>query len=365
MGSADGRTIPLSTGAVALDAVKPVATVTPTINATGTVITISFSEPVLRVAAFADATTYKVNGIGRAGNKTAVTCLGSTCAASAEITDIGAAVVFNTMIITDAAAHSAGTVLSFNADMVKDLNGNKNVAASATLVTDAVKPLVVGVPTVTQAEGATATYAVDAGKWMITLKAAGSAGNDYNVIWPINVAETLSLATCTYASENFTLIWPSLAATDATTTDATTLEMVTAFNASATCSAVATASINGIAGASTAAISSALQADSAAASFGGGTTVATVTTNFSEAIKPATGIPAGGVSYDGNADNTEVASTVLGTTITGATVVTSHSFSSDLEKFVPGTSEVSYSTGVLDAAGNAMLADADNVANIG
>jgi hypothetical protein len=175
----------------------------------------------------------------------------------------------------------------------------------------------------------------------------------------------LATATCAYASENFTITWPSAANLNATTTDGTTLAMVTAFNASATCSAVATASVVGIAGASTAAISSAAQAAGAAASFGGGTTVATVTTNFSEAIKPATGVPAGGVSYDGNADDTEIASTVLGTTITGATVVTTHSFASDAEKFVPGTSEVSYATSILDAASNAMLADADNIANIG
>lgn len=72
IGSADGRTIPLSTGAVALDAVKPVATVSPTINATATSITVSFSEPVVRVGAFGDATTYTVNGVARAGDRKSV-----------------------------------------------------------------------------------------------------------------------------------------------------------------------------------------------------------------------------------------------------------------------------------------------------
>ena len=365
LSSADGRTNALSTGTVALDAVKPVATVTSTINAAALVITVSFSEPVKINGARANGTVFTVNGVAESGDKTAITCLGTTCLASVDIESIAAGSVFNSITVTNAAAYSAGTTVAFIASAVQDLNSNVNVAASATLVSDLVKPLVVGVPTVTQAAGATATYAVDAGNWLITLKAAGSAGNDYNVIWPINVASTLSTSSCSYASENFTIVWGSLASLGSTNTDTTTLAMVTAFNASATCSAVATASISGIAGVSTVGISAAAQVDSAAASFGGGTTVATVTTNFSEAIKPATGIPAGGVSYDGDANDTEIASTVLGTTITGATVVTSHSFSSDLEKFVPGTSEVSYSTGVLDAAGNAMLADADNVANIG
>jgi hypothetical protein len=90
-----------------------------------------------------------------------------------------------------------------------------------------------------------------------------------------------------------------------------------------------------------------------------------VTTNFSEAIKAGTGVPAAGISYDGNADDTEIGSVVATTTISGSTVTTTHSFSSDLEKFVPGTSEVSIATSVLDLAGNATLADADNVANIG
>jgi hypothetical protein len=365
MGSADGRTIPLSTGAVALDAVKPVATVSSTINAAALVITVSFSEPVKINGARANDTVFTVNGVAETGNKTVVTCLGTTCLASVDIESIVAGSVFNSITVTNGAAYSAGTTIAFIASAVQDLNGNANVAASAVLVSDVVKPLVVGVPTVTQAEGATATYSVDAGKWLITLKAAGSAGNDYDVLWPIGVASTLATSSCSYTGEVFTIIWGSLASLGTTNTDTTTLSMVTAFNASATCSAVATATISGIAGASTVGISAAAQVAGAAASFGGGTTVATVTTNFSEAIKPATGIPAGGVSYDGNADDTEIASTVLGTTITGATVVTAHSFSSDLEKFVPGTSEVSYSTGVLDAAGNALLADADNVANIG
>ena len=365
LGSADGRTLPLSTSTVAADAVKPVATVNPTINATATAITVTFSEPVKINGARANGTVFTVNGVAESGDKTAITCLGSTCLASVNIESIAAGSVFDSITVTNASAYSAGTTIALIASSFKDLINNTNAAASAVLVSDTVKPTVVGIPTVTQAEGAKASYSVDAGKWMITLKAAGSAGNDYDVLWPINVAETLSLATCTYASEVFTITWPSLAATDATTTDATTLEMVTAFNASATCSAVATASITGIAGAATTTISGAAQTASAAASFGGGTTIATVTTNFSEAIKAGTGVPAAGISYDGNADDTEIGSVVATTTISGSTVTTTHSFSSDLEKFVPGTSEVSIATSVLDLAGNATLADADNVANIG
>jgi hypothetical protein len=62
LATADGRTVGLTTGSVAGDTTKPSVTLTTVINATGTIITAKFSEPVKRVDAFVDG-DLKIAGV--------------------------------------------------------------------------------------------------------------------------------------------------------------------------------------------------------------------------------------------------------------------------------------------------------------
>ena len=142
--------------------------------------------------------------------------------------------------------------------------------------------------------------------------------------------------------------------------------MKATIDASATCAALVSTSIVGAGGSLTAAISATSQTAGAPASFSGGSHSVTVTTTFSEAIQAVTGVPAGSVKWDGDgAGGGFVLNTALKTTITGAVVTSVHSVTADGQLFVPGTSRVDYTTGVLDVAGNALAADNDNLAVVG
>jgi hypothetical protein len=111
-------------------------------------------------------------------------------------------------------------------------------------------------------------------------------------------------------------------------------------------------------------VAAAQAANSAAATFSGGTDVVTVTTSFSEAI-PATGAPAASIRWDGACNGTFVDATAAGTVISGSTVTTTHTLSASGTKFVSGTSCVDYTTAIKDVAGNALVADVDNIAGLG
>ena len=360
--TADGRTNAMASTTVALDATKPVVTVNPTINAAALAIKATFSEPVKINGALANNTFVTIGGLAEAGNKTAITCLGSTCAGSVDIESINANTVFDSITVTNAAAYNAGTLATVLAAKFQDLAGNTNAAASATLVLDAVVPTVVGVPIATTATGACATNVID-NKLLLTLKTCGSVGNDFDLVWAAapNAAQAEG---CTVPSaEHPTLAW--LSANGATTTQSTTTTMIATIKASAACSAIMTASaLTGVT-AFTAALSSAAQADNAAAgAFSGGTDVVTVTTSFSEAI-PKTGAPAGSIRWDGACGGTFVDATAAGTVISGSTVTTTHTIILDTNKFVSGTSCVDYTTAIKDVAGNALAADVDNIAGLG
>lgn len=360
--TADGRTNALTTATVALDVTKPVVTVNPTINATGTAIKATFSEPVKQVAALANGTVVTVGGLAESGDKTVVTCLGATCAGSTDIESIGAGTVFNSLTITNAAAYNAGTLLTFLAGKFQDLAGNTNAAASATLVLDATAPTVVGVPVATQATGACGVYSLD-NKVLYTLKTCGSTGNDYDMIWAAAAGNAATVEACSVSGEDLTIVFTTAANSANTTSTAAT--MVATWNGTAACAAVATASVVGGGGTLTAAISAAAQANNAAAgAFSGGTDVVTVTTSFSEAI-PATGAPAASIRWDGACGGTFIDATAAGTVISGSTVTTTHTIILDTNKFVSGTSCVDYTTAIKDVAGNALVADVDNIAGLG
>jgi len=273
------------------------------------------------------------------------------------------------MTITRAAAFSTGTTVQFIAGSVQDLAGNVNTAGSGTITSDTTKPTIVGNPTVVQAVGTTAVYSLD-NKLLLTRKVAGSSGNDYDVIWVVGGVTTATTETCTAAGENITLIFTTSNASDAAggqNTTSTAATMKATISASATCSALVTASIVGAGGSFTTAISATAQTDnSAAAAFSGGSHTMTVVTTFSETIKAVTGAPAGSISYDGGADNVAlVANTATKTTITGAIVTSVHSVILDGDVFVPGTTTIDYGATIVDVAGNTLTAVADKVALVG
>ncbi len=365
LGTADGRTNALTTATVAGDTTKPTVSTTAKINGTGTAMTFTFSEPVKRVDAFVDG-DIKISGVVNAANLTVATKLGSTAvdAAGTEITAVGAATVFDSMTITKATAFSAGTTVQFLAGAVQDLNGNTNSAGSGIVSVDSVVPTLVGNPTVVQTVGETATYMVD-GKILLTLKSttAGSGGNDYDVLWGAAANNAATTEACSATGENITLVFTTAANSANTTSTAAT--MAATINASATCSALVTATVEGLGGALTTAMSATAQAAGTAASFGGGTHLLTVVTNFSESILKSS-ITAAAIKFDGDGANGALANnTTTKTSVNGAVVTTVHSISSDAQVFVPGTSTIDYTTAPTDLVGNALVAVANKAALVG
>ncbi|MBA46135.1 MAG: hypothetical protein CMB31_06060 [Euryarchaeota archaeon] len=369
LGTADGRTNALTTATVAGDTTKPTVSTTAKINATGTVMTFTFSEPVKIVNALTNA-DLKISGVANASNLTTNTRLG-TATVSTDGEAIGALVagdVFDKLILTRAAAFAVGTTVQFVAGAVQDLNGNTNTAGSAVVTSDTTVPTLVGSPTVVQAAGAAATYVLD-GKVLLTAKTAGSAGNLYQVIWAVPAATTATTRACTAAAGVMTLVFDtSNAATNAggTNTTTTATQIAATINASATCSALVTAAVQGGAGALTAALSATAQAANAnAAKFGGGTHTMTVTSTFSESMLKSS-IAAASIVYDGTGDNNgAVNNTATSTSVNGAVVTTVHSVTDSTKLFVPGTSKIDYANTATDLVGNAMAAAADQAALVG
>jgi hypothetical protein len=363
--TADGRTNAMGSTTVATDTTKPVVTVNPTINATATALKATFSEPVKRLAATAMSNTnvLTIGGLTESGDKTIVTCLGSTCAASANIEAVANTVVFDSLTITNAAAYNAGTLATFLAGVFQDMAGNTNAAASATLVLDSVVPTVVGVPVATQATGACAVHSLD-DKLLLTAKTCGSTGNDLDLTW-VAIAATDDPTTegCTVSGSDLIITFTSANDNAAISSTATTMKAT--IDASAGCSALVSTSLVGGGGAFITTIGATAQAANAAiASFKGGTDIVTVTTSFSEAI-PATGAPAASIRWDGGCNGTFVDATAAGTVISGSTVTTTHTLSASGTKFVVATSCVDYTTAIKDVAGNALAADVDNIAGLG
>ena len=365
LGTADGRTNAVTTATVAGDTAKPTVSTTAKINATGTAMTFTFSEPVKRVDAFVDG-DIQISGVDNAANLTVATKLGSTAvnAAGTEITAVGANDIFDSMTITKATAFSVGTTVKFKAGAVQDLNANTNTAGSGVVSSDTTVPTIVGNPTVVQSVGTAATYVLD-GKVLLTLKSAtlGSAGNDYDVLWAAAANNAASTESCTAAGENITLTFTT--ANNSANTTSTAATIAATINASATCSAIVTASVQGLGGALTTAMSATAQTAGNAASFGGGTHVMTVTTTFSEAILKSS-VAAAGIKYDGDGANGALANnTTTKLSVVGAVVTTVHSISSDAQVFVPGTSTIDYANTTTDLVGNALVAVANKAALVG
>ena len=359
--TADGRTNGLTTATVGGDTTKPTATLVTVINGTGTTITVNFSEPVEMVNALTNG-ELKIAGVVNTAALTVKSRLGSAVVSTdgEAITALADDDFFDKLIITKATAFSAGTTVEFIAGAVMDMNGNQNTAGTSTVTSDVVVPTVVGSPLATQTTGAAAVYSLD-NKLLLTRKVAGSGGNDYDVIWAAAAANALTTEGCTAAGENITLVFTTAA--NAATTTSTAATMKATIDASATCAALVSTSIVGAGGAFTAALSG--TANTAVKEFSGGTDLVTITTTFSEAIQAVTGAPAGSVKFDGSCGDAFVSNTATKTTITGSIVTTVHSVILDTNKLVPGTSCVDYTTGILDVAGNALVADNGNLTLVG
>ena len=359
--TADGRTNGLTTATVGGDTTKPTATLVTVINGTGTTITVNFSEPVEMVNALTNG-ELKIAGVVNTAVLTVKSRLGSAVVSTdgEAITALADDDFFDKLIITKATAFSAGTTVEFIAGAVMDMNGNQNTAGTSTVTSDVVVPTVVGSPLATQTTGAAAVYSLD-NKLLLTRKVAGSGGNDYDVIWAAAAANALTTEACTAAGENITIVFTTAA--NAATTTSTAATMKATIDASATCAALVSTSIVGAGGAFTPALSG--TANTAVKEFSGGTDLVTITTTFSEAIQAVTGAPAGSVKFDGSCGDAFVNNTATKTTITGSIVTTVHSVILDTNKLVPGTSCVDYTTGILDVAGNALVADNGNLTLVG
>jgi putative cell wall-binding protein len=365
--TADGRTNGLTTATVGGDTTKPTVSLVTVINGTGTTITVNFSEPVEMVNTLVVG-DLKIAGVANTAGLTVKSRLGSAVVSTdgEAIGDLANDDFFDKLIITKGTAFSAGTTVEFVAGAVMDRNANQNTAGTSTVTSDVVVPTVVGSPLATQTTGAAATYSLD-NKLLLTSKIAGSGGNDYDLRWAqaSNAAGAggTTVEACTVAGEIITIVWTTAGGTRETTSTAATMKAT--IDASAGCAALVSTSIVGGGGAFTGAISSAAQAAVAAANFSGGTDLVTITTTFSETIQAVTGAPAGSVKFDGTCGDAFVLNTATKTTITGSIVTTVHSVILDTNKLVPGTSCVDYTTGILDVAGNALVADVDNLTLVG
>jgi hypothetical protein len=365
--TADGRTNGLTTATVGGDTTKPTVSLVTVINGTGTTITVNFSEPVEMVNTLVVG-DLKIAGVANTAGLTVKSRLGSAVVSTDDeaIGDLANDDFFDKLIITKATAFSAGTTVEFVAGAVMDMNANQNTAGTSTVTSDVVVPTVVGSPLATQATGAAAVYSLD-NKLLLTRKVAGSTGNDYDVIWAqhTNAAAPggVTVESCSATGENITLVFATAALTRNTTSTAASMKAT--IDGTAACAALLSTSIVGGGGAFTTTISGAAQAAGTADDFSGGTDLVTITTTFSEAIQAVTGAPAGSIKIDGTCAGAFVNNTATKTTITGSIVTTVHSVILDTNKLVPGTSCVDYTTGILDVAGNALVADVDNLTLVG
>jgi putative cell wall-binding protein len=232
----------------------------------------------------------------------------------------------------DANFTSTGAAIVIQKDLLMDLAGNKVPALTGTVITDTTKPTVVGLPTYTLTNVATAQTIKT--NIMLVAKAAGIGG--HAISWTSTDDNSAGSISVTGKAITF------LGNLDAS--HKTNVEVCALVNAHADASALVTCYI--IAG-------SGNFTSGTDASLAGGTTKLTVTTTFSEAVT----VPnSADIRYDANADNSNfvnltqvcVANVCTGTaTLDGTT-----------HQVVPAvnTSKIAYTADTLDLALNALTA---------
>jgi hypothetical protein len=253
--------------------------------------------------------------------------------------------------ITDDANFTAtGASIVIAKDLLKDLGGNKVGQLTGTTVTDTTKPTVVGLPTYTIAGKGIASKAlgdVDA-LVLFVAKTAGMAGNSITVASADDdrAAATVDV-TCVGTAITVT---GDIDGSNAGSAGPTTATVIAGIAATPCSSALV---IGYIAGSTTA--GTAVWADGAAitaTALVGGTSTATVTTNFSE---PVTVDAATEMLLDTDGDD---ANEVQYASVSGSgtsTVVTTYTLDGGTNsKITANTTEIQYTTAITDRAGNAM-----------
>lgn len=300
--TADGRGVTATSVVIADDATKPAATLQAIVGtASGSTQTfkVSFSEPV--VGALAN-TNFKVN---------AVPLTAAFGGVVYKLNDVTSTLAnYNSALVTVDAADAFGQAetLSINAGtsavpVVADFAGNKSTAASTVVAADSVAPTFASA-TVAVTAATTAQVVTGGGNLLIQAKTAGVQGNDVSVVITsiaLGATSTISVTgnAISIAIEDGTVTPTAIKGLIAANAAANALVSVTVLDNTAGLFAVATNTL------------------------AGGTSLAVVTSTFSETITVAT---AADITYDGDAVGGGGAA-VAGTNpakVTGNVVVTKH-----------------------------------------
>ncbi|MDG2284377.1 MAG: hypothetical protein P8N43_02455, partial [Alphaproteobacteria bacterium] len=253
--------------------------------------------------------------------------------------------------ITDDANFTAtGASIVIAKDLLKDLGGNKVGQLTGTTVTDTTKPTVVGLPTYTIAGKGIASKALgDAdARVLFVAKTAGMAGNSITVA---SADDDRAAATVDVTCVGTAITVTGDINADQASAGPTTATVIAGIAATPCSSALV---IGYIAGSTTAGTAS--WADGAAitaTALAGGTSTATVTTNFSE---PVTVDATTEMILDTDGDD---ADEVQYASVSGSgtsTVVTTYTLDGGTNsKITANTTEIQYTTAITDRAGNAMV----------
>jgi hypothetical protein len=335
--STGSLTIGLTDTTVGADTTLPTCTM---YAATGTTkLTITCSELVVQVGTLDDDIDTATVG----GAVLDAAAVGSTAA------NLGTA--SKTVIVTNAAAFTAtGAAIVVPKDLLKDLGGNKVGQLTGTVVTDTKAPTVVGLPTYTIAGKGIASKALGDVNALVLFvaKTAGMAGNSITVASADDSRATATVdVTCVGTAITVT---GDIDGSNAGSAGPTTATVIAGIAATPCSSALV---IGYIAGSTTA--GTAVWADGAAitaTALVGGTSTATVTTNFSE---PVTVDAATEMLLDTDGDD---ANEVQYASVSGSgtsTVVTTYTLDGGTNsKITANTTEIQYTTAITDRAGNAM-----------
>jgi hypothetical protein len=243
-----------------------------------------------------------------------------------------------------------GAAIVIQKDLFKDLGGNKVGQLTGTTVTDTTKPTVVGLPTYTIAGKGIASKALGDVNALVLFvaKTAGMAGNSITVASADDSRATATVdVTCVGTAITVT---GDIDGSNAGSAGPTTATVIAGIAATPCSSALV---IGYIAGSTTAGTAS--LADGAAitaTALAGGTSTATVTTNFSE---PVTVDATTEIILDTDGDD---ADEVQYASVSGSgtsTVVTTYTLDGGTNsKITANTTEIQYTTAITDRAGNAM-----------
>jgi hypothetical protein len=308
--------------------------------ATGTTkLTITCSELVVQVGTLDDDIDTATVG----GAVLDAAAVGSTAA------NLGTA--SKTVIVTNAAAFTAtGAAIVVPKDLLKDLGGNKVGQLTGTVVTDTKAPTVVGLPTYTIAGKGIASKALGDVNALVLFvaKTAGMAGNSITVA---SADDSRATATVDVTCVGTAITITGDINADQASAGPTTATVIAGIAATPCSSALV---IGYIAGSTTAGTASwADGADIAATALAGGTSTATVTTNFSE---PVTVDATTEMILDTDGDD---ADEVQYASVSGSgtsTVVTTYTLDGGTNsKITANTTEIQYTTAITDRAGNAMV----------